>query len=1022
MRHSVLGAVVSLAASGFAGAEFPRPRSNDATANPAPLVFSTHFGGGSTDVASAVAVDGGGNSYVAGWTASTDLPVKNAFQSQSGGGVDAFVAKFDPVGALVYCTYLGGSGDDRAFGIAVDAAGAVYITGWTASTDFPTAGNPYQRSLAGGLNAFVAKLGATGGSLIFSTFLGGGASDQGRAIALDASGDAFIAGQTTSSNFPTLNPLQAGRKGLQDAFVAEVGGSGGLLFSTYLGGSGTDTAAAIAVGADGCLYLTGATDSLDFPTLNAIQPVNGGYQDAFVTKLSPGGASLVFSTYLGGSGGSVDYPETGLAIAVDPNNNVYVAGVTSSSNFPTRNALQPALAGWTDAFVAKVDATGTLFDFSTYLGGSSLDYGVAIRVDSSGAACVAGYSTSPNFPLANPVQSGSGGSYDAFLSCLTSSGQALLFSSLLGGSNSDAAYGLAMDTGFLYVAGLSASSDFPLKNPFQSLNTNGKISAFLSKLTRYQTLLPLAPVLTFPGNGAVNVSLSPTLTWNAASWAASYAVYFGASPSPPLVVTTANLSYSPGALAAGATYYWQVAGNNSAGSSASGVDSFTTVCTYGITPPGATPGAGTSTGSVAVVAPAGCSWTASSDSTTWLTITSESSGSGNGAVGYAVTANPNSTARGGTLTIAGQSFTVTQAGAACAYSLGTSSGAPGTGAGSGSVTVTAPGGCGWTASSNSTTWLTIASGSTGVGNGTVGYAVTANYLMAVNLGSAQRTGTLIVAGQPFTVTQAVAAAYLIGDVAPYTTDTAPYFGDGILNILDLIQELFAVDNVPGFRPAACSDRFDAMDLYPADTASTRGGDGVLDIRDLILELFRVDNLDMARPVRTSPGGGCQSADSQGAAKTSGARPSHGAPPKLRAEIPSAVLLLGDPEALSETEERVSVTLKADRDLARVAVTFAMGDQLSDLGFVATAETPPSLAQDSLPGVVAAAWLAGLSVPAGERILLGYVEGPAGALANLKVYGLSASGLDDNREVRLEVSGTRQPGVIPANGSGGESEN
>jgi hypothetical protein len=304
----------------------------------------------------------------------------------------------------------------------------------------------------------------------------------------------------------------------------------------------------------------------------------------------------------------------------------------------------------------------------------------------------------------------------------------------------------------------------------------------------------------------------------------------------------------------------------------------------------------------------------------------------------------------------------------------------------------------------------------------VSYAVTANYLMAANPGSAQRTGTLIVAGQTFTVTQAVATAYLAGDVAPYTTDTAPYFGDGILNILDLIQELFAVDNVPGFRPAACSDRFDAMDLYPADTASTRGGDGVLDIRDLILELFRVDNLDLARPVRTSPGGGCQSADSQGAAKTSGARPSHGAPPKLRAEIPSAVLVLGDPEALSETEERVSVTLKADRDLTRVAVTFALGDQLSDLRFVATAETPPSLAQDRLPGVVAAAWLAGLSVRAEERILLGYVEGPAGALANLKMYGLSASGLDDNREVRLEVSGTRRPGVIPANGSGGESEN
>ena len=486
IRHGVLGVVMILAAATFAGSESPGSRTDNATANPAPLVFSTYFGGSSVDVASAIAVDTSGNTYVTGWTASTDLPVRNAFQSQSGGGVDAFVAKFDPAGALVYCTYLGGAGDDRAFSIAVDAAGAVYLTGWTSSPDFPTAGNPYQRSLAGGLDAFVAKLSATGNSLIFSTLLGGGSSDQGRAIALDAFGNAFIAGQTASLNFPTLDPLQAALKGPQDAFVAEVNGYGALLFSTYLGGSGTDAAAAIAAGADGCLYLTGSTDSLDFPTLNALQPANGGYQDAFVTKLSSHGAAIVFSTYLGGSGGSVDYPESGLAIDVDANGNAYVAGVTSSPNFPTVKALQPALAGWENAFVAKVDATGTVLDFSTYLGGSNLDYGVALRVDSSGSTCVAGYSTSPNFPLANPVQSGLAGSYDAFVSCLTASGQALIFSALLGGSNSDAAYGLAMDAGSVYVAGLSASSDFPLKNPFQSLNPIGKTSAFVTKLTRYQ--------------------------------------------------------------------------------------------------------------------------------------------------------------------------------------------------------------------------------------------------------------------------------------------------------------------------------------------------------------------------------------------------------------------------------------------------------------------------------------------------------------------------------------------------------
>ena len=471
-----------------------------------------------------------------------------------------------------------------------------------------------------------------------------------------------------------------------------------------------------------------------------------------MTKLSPKGAAIVFSTYLGGSGGSVDYPEAGLAIDVDPNNNAYVAGVTSSPNFPTRNAFQPALAGWVDAFVAKVDATGAVLDFSTYLGGSNLDYGVALRVDSSGSACVAGYSTSTDFPLANPVQSGLAGSYDAFVSCLAASGQALIFSTLLGGRNSDAAYGLAMDAGFVYVAGLTASSDFPLKNPFQSLNTSGKITAFVTKLTRYQ--------------------------------------------GPPEAI-----------------------------------------------------------------------------------------------------------------------------------------------------------------------------------------------------------------------------AYLVGDVAPFTADTAPAFGDGILNVLDLIQELFAVNNVPGFRPAACSDRFDAMDLYPADTATIRGGDGVLDIRDLNLELFRVNNLDMARPVRTSLGGVCPGAASQISARATEASRSAGLFPRSAAV--QGALTLGTPERSSEAEERVPVYLKADRDLIRVAVTFALGDQRSRLRFVTTAETPPSLMQDSQPGVVAAAWLEGVSIRAGERLLLGYVAGPPGALANLKVYGVSANGLDDSREVRLEAPGTGGVRVNRSNESGGK---
>ena len=275
------------------------------------------------------------------------------------------------------------------------------------------------------------------------------------------------------------------------------------------------------------------------------------------------------------------------------------------------------------------------------------------------------------------------------------------------------------------------------------------------------------------------------------------------------------------------------------------------------------------------------------------------------------------------------------------------------------------------------------------GNGTVVYSVAANI-------GAQRTGTITIAGQTFTVTQA--PGYLVGDVFPYTSDTALNFGDGVLNIQDLIQELFAVNSVPGFRPAACSDRYDAMDTYPLDTATTRGGDGALDIRDLIVELFRVDNLNLSRPTRTSLGGVCRGSGGSSMSTTEVSR-NFTASPRPQAAVQGA-LVLGTPEQSASAGERIPVYLEAGRDLVRVAVTFALGDRQSHLSFVSTAETPPSLVQDSQLGVVVAAWLDGVSVPAGGRLLLGYIAGPAAVSANLKVYGVSASGLDDNREVRL----------------------
>ena len=284
------------------------------------------------------------------------------------------------------------------------------------------------------------------------------------------------------------------------------------------------------------------------------------------------------------------------------------------------------------------------------------------------------------------------------------------------------------------------------------------------------------------------------------------------------------------------------------------------------------------------------------------------------------------------------------------------------------------------------------------GNGTVVYSVAANP-------GAQRTGTITIAGQTFTVTQAASPSpgYLVGDVAPYTSDTAPNFGDGAVNILDLIQELFAANNIPGFRPAACSDRYDAMDTYPADTATTRGGDGVLDVRDLTLELFRANNLDLSRPVRPSLGGLCTESNGNSIGPTQVSR-NTAALPGLHATAQGA-LVLGRAEPYGAAEERVPVYLEARQNLVRVAVTFGLGDQQSQLRFVPTAETPPSLARDSQLGAVVVAWLNGVSVRAGERLLLGHVTAPAGARANLNVFGISASGMDDNRVVRLAAPAT-----------------
>src|ERR1051325_11074318 len=337
------------------------------------LIYSTYLGGSGFDQGYAITVDSLGNSYVTGQTAAIDFPTTaGAFQTQYGGG-DAFVAKLNPSGnALVYSTYLASASGN---GIAIDSAGNAYITGDAGATSFPTTASAFQTAPVG-YDAFITKLNATGSALVYSARFGGNLDDFSRGIALDGSGNAYITGWTvcrsTVCTFPTVNAFQPNYAGgNNDAFVTEINSSGSaLVYSTYLGGgkiiNGTDDwGEAIAVDSTGSAYVTGYTYSPDFPvTAGAFDTARAGL-DAFVTKFTPDGGSLVYSTFLGGAG-----REQGQGIAVDASGNSYVVGITASSDFPvTAGAFQTK--GSFDAFVTKLNAKGSALVYSPYLGGTA---------------------------------------------------------------------------------------------------------------------------------------------------------------------------------------------------------------------------------------------------------------------------------------------------------------------------------------------------------------------------------------------------------------------------------------------------------------------------------------------------------------------------------------------------------------------------------------------------------------------------------------------------------------------------
>jgi hypothetical protein len=381
-------------------------------------LFSTNLGGSGFDEAFATATDAAGNVYVAGLTNSPSFPGTNTAPS---GTDDFFVTKFSPTGQILYSRLIGGSSFDEAYGLAVDASGNVYVTGATGSPDFPIV-NGFQTTYGGGFSdAFIVKLDPAG-NIVYSSYLGGsGGNESGNGIAVDNNGNAYIAGRTNSTDFPTHNAAQGTYGGdIADAFVAKVNttmvGDSSLVYSTYLGGVLFDTGNAIAIDSGGDAYVTGGTSCCVPTTPDAFQTFAPGSLHVFVTKLGPAG-DIRYSTLVGGSGHDV-----GRGIATDGSGNVFVTGETTSLDFPmTTRTFQSSnnisQFNWT-AFVFELNpfiaGKGGLI-YSTYLGGQGPDSGSGVAVDASGHILVTGYTASATFPVDTAIQPSLSGFQDAFL-------------------------------------------------------------------------------------------------------------------------------------------------------------------------------------------------------------------------------------------------------------------------------------------------------------------------------------------------------------------------------------------------------------------------------------------------------------------------------------------------------------------------------------------------------------------------------------------------------------------------------
>jgi hypothetical protein len=452
--------------------------------------YGTYLGGSSSDGARSISLRLA-DAYVTGYTNSNNYPTTaGAYDTTHNGGSDVFVTKvLRLTSTSVYSTYLGGSGGDSGYGICVDSSGCAYVTGKTTSSNFPTTIGAYDRTYNGNGDIFVAKFNAAGSALIYSTYLGGTSEDFAMGIAVDSSGNAYVTGQTYSNNFPTTVGAYdtTFNGGTKDAFIAKISSTGGLVYSTYLGGSGYDGGNGIEVDSSGNAYVTGFTRSSGFPTTaGCYDNTLNGMQDAFVTKLNSGGSALVYSTYLGGT-----VYEHAHSISLDVYNQACVTGMTDSSSYPTTTGAYDTThnGGW-DAFVTVINSGATGLVYSTFLGSSGTEWGESVDHEAAWSVgiYVTGVTQSRGFPTTvSAFDSSLGGTQDAFVTRISPAGSGstdLVYSTFLGGSDEDWGYGIREYQNHAYVAGWTESNDFPVSLfTAQDPTYNGNGDAFASRLS-----------------------------------------------------------------------------------------------------------------------------------------------------------------------------------------------------------------------------------------------------------------------------------------------------------------------------------------------------------------------------------------------------------------------------------------------------------------------------------------------------------------------------------------------------------